>query len=78
MNLGTVLQQAPVLAQFVVGGDLIHWIIVAIVIAGVIGIALVIARQAGIVIPDFIWTIAWIVLAVVVGVIAIRFLASMM
>ncbi|MFA5376338.1 MAG: hypothetical protein WC455_11390 [Dehalococcoidia bacterium] len=55
----------------------IQWIIIAIVVAGVVGIAMVVSKQAGIVIPAFIVTIFWIVLAVVVGVIAIKFLASM-
>lgn len=66
-----------ILAQQFASFDLIHWIIVAMVVAGIIGIALVIARQAGVVIPAFIFTIAWIVFAVVVGVIAIKFLAGM-
>ena len=57
---------------------LIQWIIVAIVLAGIIGIAAVIIRQSGIAIPGFVITIFWIVLAVVVGVVAIKFLASML
>lgn len=54
-----------------------HWLIVALVVAGIIGIALVVARQAGIVVPAFVVTILWIVLAVVVGVVAIKFLIGM-
>lgn len=57
---------------------LVQWIIIAIVIAGIIGVAMVVAKQAGIVIPGFIVTIFWIVLAVFVGVIAIKFLAQLM
>ncbi len=56
---------------------LIHWIIVAIVIAGIIGIALVVIRQTGIVIPDWVITIFWIVLVVVVAIVAIKFLAGL-
>lgn len=57
---------------------LIQWVIIAIVVAGVIGIAMVVVKQAGIAIPPFVVTIFWICLCVVVGVIAIKFLASMM
>ena len=66
-----------ILAQYAAGSDLIHWIIVAIVCAGIIGIALVVIRQAGIAIPEWIITILWIVLAVVVAVVAIKFLAGL-
>lgn len=66
------------LAQGLAGSAIIYYIIVAIIVAGVIGIAFVVARQAGIVIPQFVITIFWIVLAVVVGVVAIKFLASML
>ncbi len=67
-----------ILAQYAAGGyDLIHLVIVGIVIAGIVGIALVISRQAGIMIPGFVVTILWIVLAVVVGVVAIKFLAGL-
>lgn len=77
MILDQIALQAPILAQFVGGGyNLIQIIVIAMVVAGIIGIALVIARQAGIVIPAFIFTIAWIVLAVVIGVVAIKFLAG--
>ncbi len=57
---------------------LIHWVLVAIVIAGVIGIMLVVVRQAGIDIPGWIIQILWIVLAVVVAVVAIKFLAGLL
>lgn len=65
------------LAQLAAGSyDLIHIIIVCIVLAGIIGIFLVVIRQAGINIPGWVLTILWIVLAVVVAVIAIKFLAG--
>jgi len=57
---------------------LVQWIIIAIVIAGIIGVAMVVAKQAGIVIPGFIVTIGWIVLCVFIWVIAIKFLAQLM
>jgi hypothetical protein len=58
------------------GPVIVHWVIIVLVLAGVIGIAYVVAQQAGIVIPPFIARIFWIVLAVVIGVIAINFLAQ--
>ncbi len=65
------------LAQQLASFDLIHFIVIAIVVAGVIGIALVVVRQAGIVIPAFVLTIFWICLAVFVAIVAIKFLAGM-
>jgi hypothetical protein len=58
-------------------GNPIRLIIVAVVIAGCIGIAYVAAHAAGVAIPGFVITILWIVFAVVVAVLAIRFIASL-
>lgn len=56
---------------------LIQWLIIIMVIAGCVGIVYVVAKQAGVVIPSFVITILWICLAVFVGVVAVKFLASM-
>lgn len=53
-----------------------HWAIIALIVAGIIGILLVVIRQSGVQIPGFIITILWICLAVVIGVVAIKFLLS--
>lgn len=66
------------LAQMAGGYSLIQIAIFVIVIAGIIGIVLVVTKQMGVAIPPFIITICWILLAVVIGVIAIKFLASML
>lgn len=66
-----------ILAQIAGSYTLIQWIIIAIVLAGIIGIALVVIRQAGITLPSWVVQILWIVLLVVVAVIAIKFLAGM-
>jgi hypothetical protein len=58
--------------------NLIQWLIVAIVVAGCIGIAVVVFRQANFTIPPFVKLIFWIVVCVVIAVVAIKFLASMM
>jgi hypothetical protein len=56
--------------------SLVHLITVIMIVAAVIGIAYIVARQAGITIPAFIVQIFWIVLAVVVGIVAIRYVAA--
>jgi hypothetical protein len=63
------------LAQAGVAATLVDWIVVIIVLAGIVGIAYVVAQQAGLVVPPFLVQILWIVLAVVVAVVAITFLA---
>lgn len=68
---------ATLLAQVSAGG-IAYWAIILIAIAGIIGIVLVIVRQAGVTIPPFIIQILWIILAVVVGILAIKFIMSIM
>jgi hypothetical protein len=58
----------------IIGGSLIQLIITAIVLAGVIGIAIIAIRAAGLNIPPWVIQIFWIVVIVVVAVFAIRFL----
>jgi hypothetical protein len=57
-------------------GSLVHLIIVVMVVCAVIGIAYIVMRQAGIVVPGWIVQIAWICLAVVIGILAIRYVAA--
>lgn len=67
----------PVLiAQVGAAASIVHYVIISIIIAGVIGIGFIVARQAGIVIPPFVIQILWIILAVVIGVMAISFIAQ--
>lgn len=56
----------------------IQWAILVIVVAGVIGIVMVVLKQIGVQIPPFIVTILWIILAVVVGIAAIKLIWSML
>lgn len=60
------------------GVSIINLVILVIVVAGIIGVAFVVIRAAGVNVPPWIVTIGWIVLAVVVGVVAIKFLASLL
>lgn len=53
------------------------WLIMIVVIIGAIAIAYVVTNAVGIAIPAFIITILWIVLAVVIGVVAIKFIWSL-
>ncbi len=66
-----------ILAQ-IAGYGLIQWIVIAIVLAGVIGIAMIAIKAAGIDIPGWVIQILWIVLVVIVAVVAIKFLAGML
>jgi hypothetical protein len=58
--------------------DVGYWVKASMIIAGVIAILYVILRQTGVQIPPFIVQIFWIVLAVVIGCIAVAFLMRMM
>jgi len=64
----------PPVAQW----SFIQWIIAVIVVAACIGIMFVVLNVFGISIPPFVVTIAWICLAAVVGIVAIKFVASLM
>lgn len=65
-------------AQMIVGGvGIVHLIIIAIVIAAIIGIALICCRAAGINVPSWVVQIGWIIVCVIVAVVAIRFLAGL-
>lgn len=65
-----------ILAQ-VAGYSLVHLLILIIIVGACIGITLVVLRQSGIVVPQFIATIGWIILAAAVGIFAIRLVMSM-
>jgi len=58
------------------GPEIIHMIIVVMVVCAVIGIAYIVMRQAGVAIPGFVVQIMWICLAVVIGIVAIRYVAA--
>ena len=63
---------------FVLGqvASLAHLVILVIVVAGILGIALIVLRQSGISIPPFIVSIGWIIIAVLLGVMAIRMIMT--
>ena len=65
------------LAQVVASNSLIQLLILAIIVAGVVGIAYVALRQMGITIPPWFVQIAWIVVVVVLAIFAIKALLSM-
>jgi hypothetical protein len=53
-------------------------IAIAIVVAVVvIGIAMIVVRQSGIVVPPWFWQIVWLVVLAVVAIIAIRFVMTL-
>lgn len=53
-------------------------ILLAIVLAGAIGVALVLLNVFGIVIPSWMVTIGWIVVAVLIGVAAVKLIFRML
>lgn len=69
---------ALVLAQAGVVGAVAGWVIIAIVVAAIIGIGMVVLRATGVAIPPWVITIFWIVLVAFVAVVAIKFLVTMM
>jgi len=64
------------LAQ-IAGYTLVHWIVIVIIVAAVIGVMYVILGQMGVAIPPWLVKIFWILVAAVVGIVAIKFLLSL-
>ena len=56
----------------VVGGSILQWVILVIVVAAVIGIVLVALRKFGVAIPDWAVQIFWIVVVAIVAIGAIK------
>jgi hypothetical protein len=65
-----------ILAQVLAGGGIASWAVWIIIVAAIVAIVVVICRQMGVAIPPFVVTILWIILAAVIGVLAIKFLLS--
>ncbi len=79
MNALALLHSGLMFAQYRLSElSLIQWAILIVVMAGVVGIVLVCLKQFGVAIPQFVINILWIVLCVIVGVLAIKFIASML
>jgi uncharacterized protein (DUF983 family) len=57
--------------------DIPRLAVMLIIICAVVGIAFVVIRQTGVQIPQWVITIAWIVIAALVGIWAIRLLMGM-
>jgi len=51
--------------------------ITLIVTCGIVGIALIVVRQAGVEIPGWVIQVFWIIVACVIGIMAIRFLIGL-
>ncbi len=65
-------------AQAVSVGSIGQLVLVLIVVAAIIAVLMVILHQTGVVIPPFIITILWIVLAAVIGCVAVKFLLTLL
>lgn len=60
------------------GMSVIHLLILLVIVLGAAAIAAVVIKKIGLKIPAFVVTILWIVFAVVVGVVAIKLIASLL
>lgn len=67
-----------IVAQGMPNLSVTQWAILIIVLAGIVGIVFAVVRAIGVQIPSYIIHILWILLAVVIGILAIKFIASMM
>ena len=65
------------LAQANLAASVGYWVKVIIVVSAIIAIGYVILRQVGVQIPPFIVSIFWILVAVVIGLVALNFLFTM-
>lgn len=72
------LTNALIFAQGLPQLSVTQWAILIIVLAGIVGIVFAVVRAIGVQIPSYIIHILWILLAVVIGIVAIKFIASMM
>ncbi len=59
------------------GWDIADWLCFILVVVGIVAVFIVVIKVCGWDIPAWVWRIVGIVLAVFVGILAIRFLASM-
>lgn len=69
------------LAQHPIGGiaswGIVEWIIAIIILCGIVGIAWIVLRVIGVSPPGWLIQILWIIVAVVVGILAIKFLSTL-
>ncbi len=63
--------------QSVSAWSLVDFLCLILVLAGCVGITIIVLRVAGIAVPSWVWQILLIVGAVFLGIVAIRFLTSM-
>lgn len=76
MNTLTQLHFPLILAQTLSGLSIAQWAIIILVAAGIIAIVAIVLRQLNVAVPAFIIQILWVLLAVIIGVLAIKFLLS--
>jgi hypothetical protein len=70
------LQLLP-FAQVGAAGAIASWVVLAIIIAAVIGIGLIVLRVSGVEIPGWVMQIGWILVVAIIGIAAIHLLMSM-
>ncbi len=66
----------PILAQVGLGGSVVHWAIIIILVAAVVALVYVALNKFGIAIPDWVQQVFWILIVAIVVIGAILFLAK--
>jgi hypothetical protein len=71
------MNAAILLGQAGLAGTVGYWGVILLIVAGVVGIVYVIARAVGVEIPGWLIQCGWIVVAVCVGVVAIKLIIGL-
>jgi len=66
------------LAQVVGGYSLFQLAIFIVVVAGLVAVVVIILKQLGVTVPQWLQAILWVILVVIVGIFAIKVIASML
>lgn len=66
------------LAQVVGGYSLFQLAIFIVVVAGLVAVVVIILKQLGVTVPAWLQAILWVILVVIVGIFAIKVIASML
>jgi len=66
------------MAQVVGGYSLFQLAIFIVVVAGLVAVVVIILKQLGVTVPAWLQAILWVILVVIVGIFAIKVIASML
>jgi len=78
MNLPGLLADTEIIRRGGGEGDFERLVIVVLVVLGVIAVALIVARAMGWTVPRWVWQVVGVCVLIFVGVIAVKFLFSLL